>query len=274
MLRSSVLSSTCTLSTSGPNVYDVVSPPCTNVAFSLAKDSQALPRPVSATLASRGNSIASVLKTVTVLGCFGVSMMETLHHIGMYDGVCQSSTQVSMGRPALRIDTCTRSVVSAPMSHVLRLLPSILIEGDISQMPSVREASPSTRGEAQRGAAQHGDGPWMAPALPTRRAATASFICDARRECRSCERRPRAGRGAGGEDLFCRLRAHQSAEQEDEGSPGVACRAILVDEGEASSKALSSSTLRRTSWKLTARTTEGEQGCAAFPRLHNLPRGL
>ena len=158
--------------------------------------------------------------------------------------MCQSSTQVSMGRPALRIDTCTRSVVFAPMSHVLSWLPSILRGGEISQMPSVREGSPSTRGKAQRGAAQrgaaaqHGDGPWMlASALPTRRAATASFIRDA--------------------NLQPLARAILAART----APGVE-----QETGKAGSKALS-----RTP---AARAAEGEQGCASFPKLHNLPRGI
>jgi hypothetical protein len=54
--------------------YDVILPPCTRSGVTSESESTAAPRPVLATLASKGNSIEPVLYTATVLGCFGVSM--------------------------------------------------------------------------------------------------------------------------------------------------------------------------------------------------------
>eukprot|EP00964_Phaeocystis_antarctica_P109838 scaffold74254_cov53-Phaeocystis_antarctica.AAC.2 len=54
--------------------------------------------------------------------------------VGMYDGVCHSSTFASIGRPELRSESCTRCVDSSPISQVLRVLPCTLTEGELSQM--------------------------------------------------------------------------------------------------------------------------------------------
>lgn len=72
---------------------------------------------------------------------------------GSYEGVYQSSTLESIGRPSLLIESCTRSTVWSPRSHVLRVLPWTRTEGVVLQMSAARGEAASLGTEARATAA-------------------------------------------------------------------------------------------------------------------------